>query len=65
MTKSRMENDLGAREPEKDRGWAMRHASKPARVADEDSETPYMTRRAMDYMLDPDGNPVLIDQHVE
>lgn len=31
-------------------GWAMRHASRPARVAEEDSETPYMTRRAIDYM---------------
>jgi hypothetical protein len=25
-------------------GWAMRHARKPARVKEEDSETPYMTR---------------------
>ena len=31
-------------------GWAMRHARKPARVAEEDSETPYMTRRAMEFM---------------
>ena len=31
-------------------GWAMRHAAKPARVAEEDSETPYMTRRAIEYM---------------
>ena len=31
-------------------GWAMRHARKPARVQEEDSETPYMTRRAMDFM---------------
>ena len=31
-------------------GWAMRHAAKPARVKEEDSETPYMTRRAMEYM---------------
>ncbi|HRF08448.1 MAG TPA: sulfatase-like hydrolase/transferase, partial [Xanthobacteraceae bacterium] len=31
-------------------GWAMKHARKPARVAEEDSETPYMTRRAMDFM---------------
>ena len=31
-------------------GWAMRHARKPARVTEEDSETPYMTRRAMDFM---------------
>jgi arylsulfatase A-like enzyme len=31
-------------------GWAMRHASRPARVAEEDSETPYMTRRAIEFM---------------
>lgn len=31
-------------------GWAMRHAGKPARVREEDSETPYMTRRAMDFI---------------
>jgi arylsulfatase A-like enzyme len=38
-------------------GWAMRHARKPARVAEEDSETPYMTRRAMDYMTDAGDKP--------
>ena len=38
-------------------GWAMRHASKPARVAEEDSETPYMTRRAMDFMREADDKP--------
>jgi arylsulfatase A-like enzyme len=31
-------------------GWLYSHANKPARVAEEDSETPYMTRRAMDFM---------------
>jgi arylsulfatase A-like enzyme len=31
-------------------GWQMRHARLPARVADEHSETPYMTGRAMDFM---------------
>ncbi len=31
-------------------GWAMRHASRPARVLEVDSETPYMTRRAMDFI---------------
>jgi arylsulfatase A-like enzyme len=31
-------------------GWAMRNASRPARVAEEDSETPYMTRRAIEFM---------------
>ena len=31
-------------------GWQMRHARLPARVRDEDSETPYMTSRAIDFI---------------
>lgn len=31
-------------------GWLLSHADKAARVNEEDSETPYMTRRAMDFM---------------
>lgn len=31
-------------------GWYNKNAHLPARVLDEDSETPYMTRRAMDFM---------------
>jgi arylsulfatase A-like enzyme len=38
-------------------GWAMRHARKPARVKEEDSETPYMTRRAMDFMGEAGDSP--------
>lgn len=38
-------------------GWAMRHARKPARVKDEDSETPYATRRAMDFIEEVGGDP--------
>lgn len=38
-------------------GWAMRHARKPARVAEEDSETPYMTRRAMEFMAEAGERP--------
>ena len=38
-------------------GWAMRHARKPARVQEEDSETPYMTRRAMDFMTEAGDEP--------
>ena len=38
-------------------GWAMRHAKKPARVKEEDSETPYMTRRAMDFILEAGDRP--------
>ena len=38
-------------------GWAMRHARKPARVREEDSETPYMTRRAIDFMHEAGDTP--------
>ena len=38
-------------------GWAMRHARRPARVREEDSETPYMTRRAIDFMTEAAGEP--------
>jgi arylsulfatase A-like enzyme len=35
----------------------MRHARRPARVAEEDSETPYMTRRAMDFIAEAGDRP--------
>jgi arylsulfatase A-like enzyme len=40
-------------------GWLYSHADKPARVPDEHSETPYMTRRAMQFMREAktDGRP--------
>jgi arylsulfatase A-like enzyme len=40
-------------------GWLLVHADKTARVAEEDSETPYMTRRAMDFIAEAeqDGRP--------
>ena len=38
-------------------GWAMRNASKPARVREEDSETPYMTGRAMDFIAEAGDRP--------
>ncbi len=38
-------------------GWAMRHARKPARVLEEDSETPYMTGRAMDFIREAGDAP--------
>ena len=31
-------------------GWFLKNASRPARVPDEHSETPYVTRRAMDFI---------------
>ena len=31
-------------------GWLLEHADKPARIAEEHSETPYMTRRAMAFI---------------
>ena len=40
-------------------GWLLAHADKPASVAEEDSETPYMTTRAMDFIAQAqdDGRP--------
>ncbi|MFT7531847.1 MAG: arylsulfatase A-like enzyme [Gammaproteobacteria bacterium] len=31
-------------------GWMMKHASKPANIREEDSETPYMTGRAIEFI---------------
>jgi arylsulfatase A-like enzyme len=38
-------------------GWHMRNVHLPARVAAEDSETPYMTRRAKDYISSAGESP--------
>ncbi|MGY4283002.1 arylsulfatase A-like enzyme [Bradyrhizobium sp. LM2.7] len=40
-------------------GWLLTHADKAARVPEEHSETPYMTRRAMDFIAEAetDGKP--------
>lgn len=38
-------------------GWQMRWATEPARVAEEHSETPYMTRRAMDFIAEQGEQP--------
>lgn len=38
-------------------GWDMRHARLPARVREEDSETPYMTRRAIDFIEQSGDQP--------
>lgn len=40
-------------------GWLLVHADKAARIPDEHSETPYMTRRAMDFVAESeaDGRP--------
>jgi len=40
-------------------GWLLVHADKAARIPDEHSETPYMTRRAMDFIAEAeqDGRP--------
>lgn len=38
-------------------GWKMRYARLPARVTEEHSETPYMTRRAMEFMEQMGGEP--------
>lgn len=38
-------------------GWFMENADKPARASDEQSETPYMTRRAMDFIREAGASP--------
>ena len=38
-------------------GWYMRHAHLPARVAEEDSETAYMTNHAMEYIRTAGDHP--------
>ena len=38
-------------------GFYMRHANRPANVAEEDSETAYMTRRAMDFITEAADEP--------
>ncbi len=38
-------------------GWLMENADKPARVAEEESETPYTTTRAMAFMEDAGDQP--------
>jgi arylsulfatase A-like enzyme len=38
-------------------GWRMRWADRPARVAEVDSETPYMTRRAMSFIEEQGDKP--------
>jgi len=37
-------------------GWLLAHADKAARIPDEHSETPYMTRRAMDFITEAEGD---------
>ncbi len=38
-------------------GWHMRYARLPARIAEEDSETPYMTDRAMEFIDQAGDDP--------
>ncbi|GGO81800.1 phosphonate monoester hydrolase [Marinobacterium nitratireducens] len=38
-------------------GWSMRNCHLPARVREEDSETAYTTRRAMDFISESEGEP--------
>jgi arylsulfatase A-like enzyme len=38
-------------------GWKLRYAGLPARVREEDSETPYMTRRAIDFIEQSGDQP--------
>lgn len=41
-------------------GWQLRWANEPARVAEEHSETPYMTRRAMEFIREQGDEPWLL-----
>jgi arylsulfatase A-like enzyme len=38
-------------------GWFLKNAGRPARIPDEHSETPYMTRRAMDFITEAGDGP--------
>jgi arylsulfatase A-like enzyme len=38
-------------------GWAMKNARKPARVKEADSETPYMTRRGIEFIRETGDKP--------
>ncbi len=40
-------------------GWLLRYNNLPARIPEEHSETPYMTRRAMDFMAEAGDEPWL------
>jgi len=40
-------------------GWFMKNADQPANIKEEDSETPYMTRRGMAFMEDVGDSPWL------
>ncbi len=38
-------------------GWFLKHSNRPARIPDEHAETPYVTRRAMDFMREAGEQP--------
>jgi arylsulfatase A-like enzyme len=38
-------------------GWFLKYSNRPARILDEHSETPYITRRAMDFIRDAGEQP--------
>jgi arylsulfatase A-like enzyme len=38
-------------------GWFLKYSNRPARVPDEHSETPYITRRAMEFIREADDQP--------
>ena len=40
-------------------GWLLKYSDLPADIAEEDSETPYMTRRAMEFMEEAGDQPWL------
>lgn len=42
-------------EDETGSGWFLKYSNRPANIAEEDSETPYMTRRFIDFLDSRDG----------
>ncbi|OYX41030.1 MAG: phosphonate monoester hydrolase [Rhodobacterales bacterium 32-67-9] len=43
-------NSVAAGEGESGSGWFLKYSNRPALIAEEDSETPYLTRRFMDFV---------------
>ena len=41
-------------------GWYLEASNRPARIKEEDSETPYMTRRAIEFMTEQGESPFLL-----
>lgn len=49
-------NAVAAGPGESGSGWFLKYSDRPARIAEEDSETPYLTRRFMDFVDSRDND---------